>query len=145
PWASFGSVKRLCGCRQGPRETQKHSLLSAFRLPLSSSRPPAPACRKGIDLALRHKEARRVLRWIRAHGRTEVSREDVRRDALAQALNAEETDDLLAFLVKAGWLRETVSHSGPKGGKPVRRWQGNPSLISTAETAETGSCAELAQ
>jgi hypothetical protein len=133
---------------QEPTEVDENSMASAIQLVHSYFWPHARACLRQIGLSDRHKEARRVLRWTRAHGRTELSREDVRRDALAQALNAEETDDLLGFLVKAGWLRETVSHSGPKGGKPVRRWQVNPTLISTAETAETaesGSCAELAQ
>jgi hypothetical protein len=34
------------------------------------------------------RQARRVVRWLKAGGRTEVSREDVRRTALAQSVSA---------------------------------------------------------
>jgi hypothetical protein len=81
-----------------------------------------------------------VLRWLRARNKTEVSREDLRRDALAQHLDAEQTQDLIEGLVRAGWLREITPKSGPSGGRPARRWGINPQLFSlpAAETAETG-------
>jgi hypothetical protein len=110
---------------------------SSIRLVAHYFWPHARACLCQIGLSDRHKEARRVLRWIRAHQRAEVSREDVRRDAIGRSLNAEETEELLRFLVRAGWLRETVHPSGPKGGKPARRWQVNPTLYATAETPQT--------
>jgi hypothetical protein len=97
----------------------------------------ARACLRQIGLSDRHKEARRVLRWMRAHRKTEISRENIRRDALGRSLDAAETDELLRFLARAGWVRETVNPSGPKGGKSVRRWQANPSLFSEAEIPET--------
>ena len=57
----------------------------------------------------------------------EISIKDVRRDALGQKLNAENTLELIELLVRAGWLREiTVKGSGP--GRPARRWEINPSL-----------------
>jgi hypothetical protein len=72
-----------------------------------------------------------------------VSREDIRRDALGQRLDAAQTDDLLKGLCASGWLREEVTRPGPQGGKPVRRWLVNPKLhnhptAQTALTAETG-------
>src|SRR6516162_6540750 len=82
-------------------------------------------------------------------GKTEVSIKDIRRDALVGALDADQTESLVEALTRSGWLRrEAAKPSGPKGGKPVRRWQVNPLLwaAETAETAETSvlkSCSEI--
>lgn len=102
--------------------------------------PHARACLRLIGLTEKHTNARRVLLWIRAKGRTEVSREEIRRDALSQRLAADETTVLLKDLCKSGWLREEIT--APQGGKPARRWLVNPKLLKdlaaqTAETAET--------
>jgi hypothetical protein len=69
-----------------------------------------------------------VLRWLHAGNKAAVSREEVRREALAQRLDAGETQALLDMLVRAGWLREApVKASGP--GRPPRRWEVNPRLF----------------
>ena len=76
----------------------------------------------------KHAHARTVLRWLGLSRRTEVSREEVRREALAQRLDAGETQALLDMLVRAGWLREVPAKvSGP--GRPPRRWEVNPRLF----------------
>jgi len=99
--------------------------------------PHSRAALRQIGLSERHVSARRTLRWIKATGKTEVSIKDIRRDALAGSLDADQTQDLLEALTRSGWLRAKVlKPSGPKGGKPVRRWQVNPLLWAT-ETAET--------
>ena len=98
------------------------------------------AALRQIGLSERHANSRRVLRWIKATGKTEVAIKDIRRDALVGALDADQTESLVEALTRAGWLRpDVVKPSGPKGGKPVRRWQVNPLLwaAETAETAET--------
>jgi hypothetical protein len=97
-----------------------------------------------IGLTERHTDARRVLLWIRAKGKTEVSREEIRRDVLSQRLDANETTALLTALSKSGWLRQEVMEPGPQGGKPARRWRVNSKLLKdpiaqTAVTAETQS------
>jgi hypothetical protein len=101
--------------------------------------PHARAALRQVGLSERHINSRRALRWIRANGRQEVSREDLRRDALGQRLDAEQTQNLMDGLVKAGWLREITQKPGPMGGRAARRWEVNPKLFSidTAETAET--------
>ena len=72
---------------------------------------------------------------MRHHRREEVSREDVRREALAQKLDAEQTSDLLNVLVKAGWCRETDASKAR--GRRARRWRFSPLLFkSAAEIAE---------
>src|SRR5262249_12320922 len=106
--------------------------------------PHARACLRLIGLTEKHTNARRGLLWIRAKGKTEVSREEIRRDALSQRLDANETTAPVKGLSKSGWLREEVAASGPQGGKPARKWLVNPKLLKdpiaqTAVTAETRS------
>src|SRR5206468_1826769 len=78
------------------------------------------------------------LRWIRARRKTSISLEDVRRDALGQKLDAEQTATLLEALARSGWVRVFKIASTPRGGRPPRRWHVNPLLMGpAAETAET--------
>ena len=54
-------------------------------------------------------------------------REDVRRQALCQTVNAEGAEDVLARLEAAGVLRRVVTkHDG--AGRPRRRWLVNPNF-----------------
>ena len=87
-----------------------------------------PCCAEADRTVGKHADARRVLRWAKANDRREVSREDLRREALGQHLDAEETQAVIDALVRAGWLREaTVKLQGP--GRPARRWEVNPKLF----------------
>jgi hypothetical protein len=131
PWAMEGGPE--------PGVINKDAMSSAIALTHGYFWPHARACLRQIGLTERHTHARRVLRWLRANQRTEVSREDVRRDALAQQLDADQTTALLASLCNSGWLRETTFPSGPRGGKPARRWLVNQNLFKPpiAQTAET--------
>lgn len=72
--------------------------------------------------------ARRVARWLKEDRRTEVSREDIRREALAQSVNSKEADMVLYRLTGAGILRFVTGESSPRGGPRVRRWQVHPAL-----------------
>ena len=74
--------------------------------------------------------ARRVVHWLRADDRPTVSKTDVRRTALAQTVNAKETDRVLARLVDAGVLRPADSEEPIRRGRPALRWLVNPSLRS---------------
>ena len=81
---------------------------------------------------------RQVLGWIRARGAARISREDVRRDALGQALNAHRSLQVIQALERAGFLRKAeADYAG--NGRPALRWDVNPALIGVtlAETAET--------
>jgi hypothetical protein len=104
--------------------------------------PHSRAALRQVGLTDRHRDARRALRWIRGNGKTEVSVKDIRRDALGERLDAQQTLDLLNTLVSSGWLLENTPKSGPKGGKPARRWKVNPSIRCNPETAETAETAE---
>ena len=72
--------------------------------------------------------ARRVVRWLQASGRSEVSREDVRRTALGQTVNASEADQVLARLTKGGVLRPIAIAQPAQRGRPALRWEVNPAF-----------------
>jgi hypothetical protein len=119
-----------------PKEIGEEFMSAAIRLVMEYFWPHARAALRQIGLTDRHRNARRVLRWIGAHGKREVSREDIRRDALGQSLDAEQTQELLDALVKWGWLKEDLVRTP---GRTRRRWLVNPKLfvLSTAGSAES--------
>jgi hypothetical protein len=122
-----------------PVIVNKATMQATIRLVRDYFWPHARACLRLIGLTERHADARRVLVWIRAKGKGGVSREEIRRDALSQRLDANGTTALLKGLCKSGWLREESTEPGPQGGKPAHRWLVNPKLLkdTVAETAET--------
>src|SRR5258708_23258102 len=63
-----------------------------------------------------------------------TSREDVRRDALSQSLDAGQTEDLLDRMTAAGWLRPKVKKTA---GRSRRRWQVNPRVFAPAKSAQS--------
>src|SRR5262249_28866650 len=98
--------------------------------------PHARAALRQIGLTERHINARRVLRWIRARDKREFSGEEVRRQALGQKLDAEQTAGLLGGLRGYGWARELEPDTTPRGGPPPRRGQATPPLSPAAKTAK---------
>ena len=124
-----------------PRDIDARSVECAVSLWSDYYRPHARAFLESAvptDLA---RQASRVVRWLRADGRALVSRKDVRRTALAQTVNARETDRVLARLVEAGVLRPMDSEKHPQGGRPAQRWAGQSSL---ADGRTSGGLAESA-
>jgi hypothetical protein len=76
----------------------------------------------------RDRAARRVVRWLQTTGTTELGREQVRREALAHAVDAEGADRVIARLEQGGAVRLLPM---PKGrGRPARRWAVNPAVLS---------------
>jgi hypothetical protein len=121
-----------------PTHIEDSFVAAAIRLVRDYFWPHARAALRQIGLSERHASARQVLKWARAHRKPEVSREDIRRTALGQKLDADQTEGLLGDLAKKGWCREIKLPPGRQGGKPARRWHFNPLLFNpTAETAET--------
>ena len=96
--------------------------------------PHARAALRQIGLTERHAKARRVLRWLRAERKEQVSIEDVRRDALQQSLNAEDTGRLVEALVRAGWLRKAPTEKGGPGRR-AHRWLVNPLLWAATDNS----------
>jgi hypothetical protein len=99
--------------------------------------PHARAAMRQIGLSDRHKSARRVLRWIRHHGKREVSLEEIRQNALGKSMDAEHTRELMNGLERGGWLKLERFKTA---GRPKQRWPVNPKLfVSTVppESLET--------
>jgi len=74
------------------------------------------------------RQARRVVRWLKANRRTEITREDVWRHALARAVDAAGADSVMARLWSGGVLRPAVVEIPPQGGRRPQLWQVNPAL-----------------
>lgn len=125
-----------------PDEVDGTFMSAATRLVCEYFWPHSRAALRQIGLSERHANERRVLRWIKESKQSEVSVMAIRRDCLAQSLDADQTRTLFGDLTRSGWLRPRAAKSGPKGGKPVRRWEVNPLLWSGAETAETAETVE---
>jgi hypothetical protein len=119
-WAMAGQVEE-------PRQIDTAYIDSAIQLWREYFLPHARAALRQIGLTDQHADARGVLRWARAERRSTVSREEIRRDALAQRLDAAQTQKLIDALVRAGWLREIGNQKNGRG-RPARRWQVNPEL-----------------
>jgi hypothetical protein len=96
-------------------------------------RPHARAVFNRSGRSGRDRHARRTIRWLRASGVEEVSREDVRCIALGRAVDAAGADQVLARLVAGCVLREIPAAAGPKGGRPAMRWAVNPALAEIRE------------
>ncbi len=75
----------------------------------------------------RDREARKVVRWLRQNRLPSVTRQDIRRDALGQTVDAAEADRIALRLEDFGVLRlDDVQREGR--GRPVKRWLVNPRL-----------------
>ena len=122
-----------------PRYVDFDSIERAISLWSDYYRPHAQALLKRAGPTDRESRVLRVMRWLCTDGRPTLSREDVRRTALGDTVNASEADGVIARLVEAGALRALPRASGPHGGRPALRWQVNPLLGRTtaAQTAET--------
>ena len=83
----------------------------------------------------RRRHIGRLLAWLRTRRPHDVSREQIRREALSQSVDADGADAIAAVLVDAGWLRViSCDRSGP--GRPRSRWQVNPLLLSLSSEGE---------
>ena len=121
-----------------PTEVDNRSMDAAIGLVRNYFFPHARATLRQIGLSEKHATARRVLRWIRANRRDEISILDIRRDCLAQSLDEAGTLAVIESLEKAGRLQETTVETGDRG-KPKRRWAVNPKLhADNADNAENG-------
>jgi hypothetical protein len=119
-----------------PTEIRSKYVKAAVQLVRDYFWPHAQACLRQIGLSERHVHSRRVLRWIKANNKEQVRREDIRRNALSQLLDADQTDELLKGLARAGWLRKIEDrHPGP--GRKKEAWQVNPQLLSGRSADES--------
>ena len=91
---------------------------------------------------IEHK-ARQVVRWLKARGVVNVSREDIRREALSRTVDAARTDQILYRLQAAGIVKQ-VHYSIPShGGRPPNRWEINPRLLVELPGGNGGNAGNL--
>jgi len=129
-YANKDDFKKLLQNAEEPTEVGAHEMNRAVHLWKAYFWPHARAALRQAGLSEKHANARRVLRWIRAHGKDVVSLQDIRRHALNERLDAAGTEALLAELEKAGWLHKTTTETD---GRPLHRWQVNPALLGVQE------------
>jgi hypothetical protein len=113
-----------------PRDIKWQYVAAAVRLVRDYFWPHSQAALRQIGLSQRHADARRVLRWIAAQQLSQVSREDIRRRALGQTRDADQTQSLINNLTRAGWLRRRTLSTG---GRPSVRYEVNPRLKQTLQ------------
>jgi hypothetical protein len=77
---------------------------------------------------LAHRRTRRIATWLRRLGPGAVSREEIRREALCQTVDADTVEDLIERLERHGVLRPLPVKSGSGRGPRKRRWEVNPEL-----------------
>ena len=111
-----------------PRTIGRDRVQAAIRLWSDYFRPHATAAinRAGPTDLERH--ARRILRWLKAGNRTEVSGEEVRCGGLGRTVNAGQTAEALDRLEAAGVVRRVRSATLRKG-RPAERWEVNPAAL----------------
>jgi hypothetical protein len=136
-----GTVARLAGilellawgCDSGipPKHVGNPSVAAAIGLWRDYFRPHATFVftRGGPDDDLLG-QARRVVRWLRAGHRDEITREDVRCHALYRAVNAGRADLVIGRLTAGGILRSLPPQGARPVGRPAQRWQVNPAVLS---------------
>jgi hypothetical protein len=126
-WAMRGGAE--------PAQVEAAFMQAAIRLIQEYFWPHAHAALRQIGRSERHANARKALKWIKTVGKTDVSLEDIRVNALGRTLDAEQTLALLDGLARGRWLREVTLRTGTRG-KPARRWAVNPALHGAPEIPE---------
>ncbi len=86
----------------------------------------------------RERQARRVVRWLRQCGLGEVSREQVRVEALHRSVNASDAEQVLYRLRDAGIVSK-VDFEYPSRGRPPNRWCVNPRVATTVAAGNAGN------
>jgi len=116
------------GAQDAPRGIDRPTVEAAADLWRNYFRPHAETVFGQAGKADRDRHARKVVRWLKARKPVDVSATTLRREALLQTLDATETEQVIARLEEAGFLRPAPVTVGPKGGRPARRWQVNPAV-----------------
>jgi hypothetical protein len=100
---------------QEPTEVNIVSMKAAIRLVRDYFWPHSRAVLNRISGECRNVTTRRIVRWIFANRKTELSVQDVRRTALGGSIDAKQAQAILDDLVVCGFLREVT------GERLVRR------------------------
>jgi hypothetical protein len=115
-----------------PNDVDETSVDAAIAIWWDYFWPHSKAALRQIGASRSHSHGRRALLWIRANQKADVSLMDIRRDALGQRLDAQQTEALMEVLARANWVKR---HTKQTGGRPSQRWGVNPALHWDAGTA----------
>lgn len=146
-----GTVVRLAGVLEmlkwsesgatgSPGHLGAEEIGRAVRLWSDYFRPHAMALVHRTAPSESERQVRRVVRWLRDRKLSEVSREQVRCEALARTVNAAGADSVLYRLQAAGIVSQ-VHYSTPAQGRPPNRWLVNPRLATRGSAGNTGNTA----
>jgi hypothetical protein len=101
--------------------------------------PHSKAALRQIGANRTHSHARCALLWIRENQKVDVSLMDIRRDALGQRLDAQQTEAVMESLARGNWVKR---HTTRTGGRPAQRWWVHPALYRDAENAGSAGGSE---
>ncbi len=90
--------------------------------------PQAQAVFGQAPLTIAERRVQRVGRWLRRLRPETVSREEIRREGLSQAVDADIAESVIERLEQQGVLRMLSPQPGRAGGPRRRRWEVNPGL-----------------
>jgi hypothetical protein len=110
------------------RTVEEHHLERAHALWTDYYWPHAQAVFGEAPLTLAERRVRRVGQWLRRMRPETVSREEVRREALSQAVDADAAESVIERLEQQGVLRMLVPQRVGSRGPGRRRWAVNPQL-----------------
>ena len=138
-----GTVARLAGvltllrwsenaAQEAPRSIDGDTVIAAAGVWGDYFRPHAFTVFNQAGKTDKDKNARRVARWLQVARTSQVSRQDVRRDGLAQSVDTAETDRAIERLVQAGILKLVPREPSSRAGRPARRWDVNPAVSGVA-------------
>ena len=154
PGKGRGTVARLAGVLQllawselGPSGPPGHigaeEMERAVRLWSEYFRGLARALFHRTVVSERERQARQVVRWLRQQGRPDVSREDIRREALRRTVNSSDAEQVLYRLRDAGIVQRIDYRVPSGGGRPPNRWWVHPALITNESGGNGGNGRKL--
>jgi hypothetical protein len=149
-----GTVARLAGALEllawselgpagPPGQLGAEQIERGVRLWSEYFRPHAFALFHRLVPSESERRARRVVRWLRQSGLGEVSREQVRVEALRYSVNASDTEQVLYRLRDAGIVSKVDYQIPSRGGRPPNRWRVNPRLTTTLSPGNPGNLGNL--
>jgi hypothetical protein len=135
-WSELGPAGR-------PGQLGAEQIDRGVRLWSEYFRPHAFALFRRLVPSESERRARRVVRWLRQSGLGEVSREQVRVEALQYSVNASDTEQVLYRLRDAGIVSRVDYQMPSRGGRPPNRWRVNPRLATTLPPGNPGNLGNL--
>ena len=131
------------GAPGAPGHIGAEEMDGAARLWSDYFRPHARALFHRMVPSARDRQMRQVARWLKTSGQTDVSREEVRREALHSSVNASDAEQLLYRLRDAGFVQRISYESSRMGGRPPNRWWVNPALATSEVRGNLGNLGNL--